>query len=79
MRCDVIAEGIVEAAKTLDLRIPLVVRLQGKASQTIVADNFQGSLLSSSRFLCIRTTFHLSVKREWPLIIYALLFLLETS
>jgi len=29
MRCDVIAQGIVEAARTLDLKIPLVVRLQG--------------------------------------------------
>jgi len=29
MRCDVIAEGIVEASKTLDLKIPVVVRLEG--------------------------------------------------
>lgn len=29
MRCDVIAEGIIEAVKTLNLTIPLVVRLQG--------------------------------------------------
>jgi len=29
MRCDVIAEGIVEAVRTLNLSIPLVVRLQG--------------------------------------------------
>ncbi len=29
MRCDVIAEGIVAAAKVLDLRVPLVVRLEG--------------------------------------------------
>jgi len=29
MKCDVIAEGIIEAAKTLNLSIPLVVRLQG--------------------------------------------------
>jgi len=29
MRCDVIAEGIIEAVKTLGLKIPLVVRLQG--------------------------------------------------
>lgn len=29
MRCDVIAEGIIEAVKTLDLNLPLVVRLQG--------------------------------------------------
>lgn len=29
MRCDVIAEGIILAAKDLELTIPLVVRLQG--------------------------------------------------
>ena len=29
MRCDVIAEGIVAAAKEVDLSVPLVVRLQG--------------------------------------------------
>ena len=30
MRCDVIAKGIVDAANSLKLRIPIVVRLQGK-------------------------------------------------
>ena len=29
MKCDVIAEGIIQAAKLVDLRIPLVVRLTG--------------------------------------------------
>jgi succinyl-CoA synthetase beta subunit len=29
MRCDVIAQGIVEAAKEVSIRVPLVVRLQG--------------------------------------------------
>jgi len=29
MRCDIIAKGIIEAAATLNLRIPIVVRLQG--------------------------------------------------
>ncbi|KAJ1856536.1 succinate--CoA ligase beta chain [Coemansia sp. RSA 2703] len=29
MRCDVVAQGIIEAVKELDLKIPLVVRLQG--------------------------------------------------
>ncbi len=29
MRCDIIAQGIVGAAKTLDMKIPLVVRLEG--------------------------------------------------
>lgn len=30
MRCDIIAEGIIAAAQTLKLKIPIVVRLQGK-------------------------------------------------
>src|ERR1700730_1015122 len=29
MRCDIIAQGIVNAAKHLELQIPLVVRLEG--------------------------------------------------
>ena len=29
MRCDVLAQGLVEAAKEFDLKIPLVVRLAG--------------------------------------------------
>jgi succinyl-CoA synthetase beta subunit len=29
MRCDIIAEGIVAAAKEVDLKVPLVVRLEG--------------------------------------------------
>src|SRR5919106_914801 len=29
MRCDIIAEGIVEAAREMDLKVPLVVRLEG--------------------------------------------------
>ncbi len=31
MRCDVIAQGIVAAAKELKLTIPIVVRLQGNS------------------------------------------------
>ena len=29
MSCDVIAEGIIKAAKELQLKVPVVVRLQG--------------------------------------------------
>ena len=29
MRCDVIAEGVVEAVKEVGLQVPLVVRLEG--------------------------------------------------
>jgi succinyl-CoA synthetase beta subunit len=29
MRCDVIAEGLVNAAQEVDLKVPLVVRLEG--------------------------------------------------
>ena len=36
MKCDVIAEGIIEAAKSLKLNIPLVVRLQGKGQNVFL-------------------------------------------
>ncbi|KAI8384918.1 ATP-grasp domain-containing protein [Radiomyces spectabilis] len=42
MRCDVIAEGIIAAAKDLDLNIPLVVRLQGtkvNEAKKLIADS----------------------------------------
>lgn len=29
MRCDTIAEGIIEAVQTVDINVPLVVRLEG--------------------------------------------------
>jgi len=29
MRCDIIAQGVIEAAKEVDLKVPLVVRLAG--------------------------------------------------
>ena len=29
MRCDVIAEGVVSAAKNIDIKVPLIVRLAG--------------------------------------------------
>ena len=29
MKCDVIAEGVITAAKEVDLSVPLVVRLEG--------------------------------------------------
>lgn len=38
MRCDVIAQGIVMAVKDLDLKIPIVVRLQGECVSMHVED-----------------------------------------
>lgn len=32
MRCDVIAQGIVMAVKDLEIKIPIVVRLQGECN-----------------------------------------------
>jgi succinyl-CoA synthetase beta subunit len=29
MRCDVLAEGVIEAAKTVQIRVPLIVRMEG--------------------------------------------------
>ena len=34
MRCDIIAQGIINAVSALELRIPLVVRLQGTCKGT---------------------------------------------
>ena len=42
MRCDVIAQGIVAAAKNIDMKIPLVVRLEGtnvELGKKILADS----------------------------------------
>ena len=33
MRCDVIAEGVVQAVKEVGLKVPLVVRLEGTKVQ----------------------------------------------
>lgn len=37
MRCDVIAEGIIAAAKELNLVLPIIVRLQVKLFSVIFA------------------------------------------
>lgn len=34
MRCDVIAQGIIMAVRDLDLKIPIVVRLQGERGRS---------------------------------------------
>jgi succinyl-CoA synthetase beta subunit len=42
MKCDVIAQGIINAAKTLKLSVPLVVRLEGtnvEAGKKLIADS----------------------------------------
>lgn len=42
MRCDVIAQGIVAAARTIDMQIPLIVRLEGtnvEIGKQILADS----------------------------------------
>jgi succinyl-CoA synthetase beta subunit len=42
MRCDIIAEGIVAAAREIDIKVPLVVRLEGtnvEAGKAILADS----------------------------------------
>ncbi len=61
-KCDVIAEGVVKAAKSLDLKMPLVVRLQGtnvelgreilrKSGLTIIAadDMLEGAKLAVAK------------------------------
>lgn len=42
MRCDIIAQGIVMAVKDLEIRIPVVVRLQGTRvddAKALIADS----------------------------------------
>jgi succinyl-CoA synthetase beta subunit len=42
MRCDIVASGVVEAAKTLGIKVPVVVRLEGTnvgQGQKIIADS----------------------------------------
>jgi len=42
MKCDVIARGVIAAAKTVDLKIPLVVRLEGtnvKEGRALLAES----------------------------------------
>ena len=42
MRCDIIAEGIVAAAREMDIKVPLVVRLEGtnvEEGKAILADS----------------------------------------
>lgn len=38
MRCDVIAKGVIDAADILDLKIPIVVRLQGNLTKIQIMD-----------------------------------------
>ena len=50
MRCDVLAQGVVEAAKQVNLSVPLVVRLAGtnfKEGQEIL-DKSKLKILSAS-------------------------------
>ena len=44
VRCDLIAEGIIEAVKEMDLSVPVVVRLEGNNAQ------LARSILDSSQF-----------------------------
>jgi len=51
MRCDVIAQGILQAAKELELRIPIVVRLQGRFCYLTL--NLLPEVLYSYESLCL--------------------------
>ena len=50
MRCDVIAQGIIDAARQLALKIPIVVRLQGEQTTRRSVKRF----LVDSRFHSLR-------------------------
>jgi succinyl-CoA synthetase beta subunit len=53
VRCDRVAQGVIEAAKTVDIKIPLVVRLEGTNSKEAA------SLLNNSGF-----AFHVATSLE---------------
>ena len=41
MSCDVIAEGIIKAAQELQMKVPVVVRLQGQSNISITSYNYR--------------------------------------
>ena len=49
MRCDVLAQGVVDAAKAININVPLVVRLAGTNSKEgkIILDNSGLKLISA--------------------------------
>ncbi|MDR2696528.1 MAG: ADP-forming succinate--CoA ligase subunit beta [Deltaproteobacteria bacterium] len=63
LRCDIVAEGVVQAAKNLDLKLPVVIRMEGtnvEAARRILDEcglNFTtaGSLLEAARLIADRT------------------------
>ena len=59
MRCDIIAEGIIAAARELELSIPIVVRLQGKQFQLM-------NLQQCTLFTLYYTLNSLSLSSDWP-------------
>ena len=51
MRCDVIAEGLVVAFKNLDIKVPVVVRLEGinkEVGRKYLEENGQNIIFSES-------------------------------
>ena len=48
MRCDVLAQGVVEAAKEINLSIPLVVRLAGTNFKKVKSDKSNLQIVSAS-------------------------------
>ena len=49
MRCDVLAQGVVDAAKEINIKVPLVVRLSGTNSKEgkEILDNSELKLISA--------------------------------
>ena len=35
VKCDVVAEGIIAAAREMDLKLPVVIRIQGRVSPVV--------------------------------------------
>merc|ERR1712079_971255 len=82
MRCDVIAEGIVNAAETLQMKVPIIVRLQGtnvneakvmigsSGLKILPVDNLDEAARLScklSKIVAVARDAHLDVKFEMPI------------
>ena len=63
LRCDIVAEGIVQAARELDLKLPVVIRMEGtnvEAARRILDAcglnfTFAGSMLEAARLITEQT------------------------
>jgi CoA-ligase len=64
MRCDVIATGVINAAKNIGLKKPIVIRLQGtnvEKANKLIADRYYSRLLQLSALCCYDHISHMAL------------------